>query len=229
MAEENQLAVFEENTPPTPVHSQPPTMHAPLPQTPAGVPLAHHGAPSTHLPPPASSGTPPTYSGAPLPRVPPPAVVPSTSDDNTSIAAHEGTVNQLAANMATNMVELMALLKGPNCTSSSSTPPPRYGPAVDPNPWALLTFVQESGDALAPTSAYILAAYSVSNLPVPPAFLQPSNASAVAPFPPTAISGLPMFVPPPVIAPAPALIFTVPPSTTHAPAHTTEPFHSQAL
>ncbi|PKI58581.1 hypothetical protein CRG98_021044 [Punica granatum] len=229
MAEENQLAVFEENTPPTPIHSQPPTMHAPPPLTPVGVPLAHHGAPSTHLLPPASSGTPPAYSGAPLPRVPPLAVqVPSIPDDNARIAALEGTVNQLAANMATNMAELMALLKGPNRASSSSTSPPRYGPTVDPNTWVLPTFVQESGDATALTTAHIPATYPVSNLPVPPAFPQSSDAPAVAPFPPTAISELPMSVPPPVFALAPAPIFTVPPPTTHAPAHTTEHFPSQA-
>ncbi|OWM72768.1 hypothetical protein CDL15_Pgr024820 [Punica granatum] len=157
-------------------------MHAPPPLTPAGVPLAHHGAPSTHLPPPASSGTPPAYSGAPLPRVPPPAVqVPSIPDDNARIAALEGTVNQLAANMATNMAEFMALFKGPNRASSSSTPPPGYGPTVDPNPWVLPTFAQESGDAPAPTTAHIPATYLVSNLPVPPAFPQPSDAPAIAP------------------------------------------------
>ncbi|OWM68188.1 hypothetical protein CDL15_Pgr016388 [Punica granatum] len=168
-------------------------MHAPPPLTPVGVPLAHHGAPSTHLLPPASSGTPPAYSGAPLPRVPPLAVqVPSIPDDNARIAALEGTVNQLAANMATNMAELMALLKGPNRASSSSTSPPRYGPTVDPNTWVLPTFVQESGDATALTTAHIPATYPVSNLPVPPAFPQSSDAPAVAPFPPTAISELPI-------------------------------------
>ncbi|PKI53103.1 hypothetical protein CRG98_026508 [Punica granatum] len=152
----------------------------------------------------------------------------SFTSSTTGNAALEGTVNQLAANMATNMAELMALLKGPNRTSSSSTPPPGYKPAVDPNPWALPTFVQESRDALAPTTAHIPAAYLVSNLPIPPFFSQPSNAPTVAPFPPTAISGPPMSVPPPVSASAPAPIFTVSPPTTHAPAHTTEPFPSQA-
>ncbi|OWM65564.1 hypothetical protein CDL15_Pgr023834 [Punica granatum] len=106
-------------------------MHVPPPLTPAGVPLAHHGAPSTHLTPPTSLGTPPAYSGAPLPQVLPLAVqAPSTSDDHMHIAALEGKVNQLVANMA----ELMALLRDTNRASSSSTPPPGYGPAVDPNP-----------------------------------------------------------------------------------------------
>ncbi|PKI66118.1 pollen-specific leucine-rich repeat extensin-like protein 3 [Punica granatum] len=184
MAEENQLAAFEENTPPTPVHSQQPTMHVPPLLTPAGVPLAYQGAPSTHLPPPASSATPPTYSGAPLPQAPPPIVqASSASDDRVRIALLESTINQLAANMATNMAELMALLRGPNCASSSSTPPPGYEPVVDPNPWAPSTFVPESRDEPTPTTVNTPAAYPVNNLSALPTFSHSSNVTAVALFP----------------------------------------------
>ncbi|PKI59376.1 hypothetical protein CRG98_020244 [Punica granatum] len=71
---------------------------------------AYSGAPSIHLPP-------PTSSGAPLLQAP---LMSPASDDQARIAALEGTVNQ----MATNMAELLALLRGPNRAFSSSTPPP---------------------------------------------------------------------------------------------------------
>ncbi|PKI61327.1 hypothetical protein CRG98_018282 [Punica granatum] len=38
--------------------------------------------------------------------------------------------------MATNMAELLAVFRGPNRASSSSTPPPGQGPTVDPTPQA---------------------------------------------------------------------------------------------
>ncbi|OWM65100.1 hypothetical protein CDL15_Pgr028818 [Punica granatum] len=118
MAEEDRIDVSEEVNPPVPTHSQPPPAHAPPPPTPAGILPAHSGAPQTHLPP-------PTSSGAPLPPV---SLTSSPSDDQARITALEGTVNQMAANMA----ELLALLRGPNRASSSSTPPPGQGPTVDP-------------------------------------------------------------------------------------------------
>ncbi|PKI49433.1 hypothetical protein CRG98_030165 [Punica granatum] len=74
---------------------------------------------------------------------------PSSAADDRAVL--ESTVNQLAATMATNMVELMALLKGPNRASSSFTPPPGYRPAVDPNPWAQPTLIPDNGDTSAPT------------------------------------------------------------------------------
>ncbi|PKI54984.1 hypothetical protein CRG98_024656 [Punica granatum] len=222
MAEENQLAVFEENTPPMPVHSQPPTMHAPPPLTPAGVLLALHGAPSTHLPPPASSGTPRRIQEHLFLKF---HHRQCRCHSHPMITRHDQSTSRQHGHQ---MAELMALLKGLNRALSSSTLPPGYGPTVDPNPWFLSTFVQESGDAPALTTAHILATYPVSNLPVPPAFPQPVDALAVASFPPTVISGLSMSVPPPVSALALAPIFTVPPPTTHAPTHTTEHFPSQA-
>ncbi|PKI31977.1 hypothetical protein CRG98_047632 [Punica granatum] len=53
--------------------------------------------------------------------------------------------------MATNMAELMALLKGPNRASSSFTPPLGYGPAVDPSPWAQPTLIPDSECAGSPS------------------------------------------------------------------------------
>ncbi|PKI48296.1 hypothetical protein CRG98_031312 [Punica granatum] len=47
------------------------------------------------------------------------------------------------------MAELMALLRAPNRTSSNSTPPLRYGPTVDPNPWVPPTHAPEG---VCPTS-----------------------------------------------------------------------------
>ncbi|PKI67489.1 hypothetical protein CRG98_012073 [Punica granatum] len=169
MADENQLVVFEEDTPPTPIHSQAPTMHAPPPHVPpAGLSPTHRGASPTHLPPPASSGPHPAYSGG-QPS--------STADDHARIVVLESTVNQLAATMATNMAELMALLKGPNRASSSFTPPPGYGPAIDPSPSAQPTLIPDNGDTSAPMIVNAPAAHLVNNLPTPPAsatMLEPS-------------------------------------------------------
>ncbi|PKI75836.1 hypothetical protein CRG98_003751 [Punica granatum] len=97
MTEENRIDISEEVNPPVPAHSQPPLTHAPPPPTPAGVPPTYLGPPSIYLPP-------PTSPGAPLPRVSPTS---STSDDHARIAALEGIVNQLAANMTTNMANCL--------------------------------------------------------------------------------------------------------------------------
>ncbi|PKI60098.1 hypothetical protein CRG98_019506 [Punica granatum] len=157
MAEENQLGVFEEDTPLTPIHSQAPTMHAPPPHvSPAGVPPAHQGASPTHFSPPASSGAHPAYSeGQPS----------SATDDRARIVVLESTVNQLAATMATNMTELMALLKSPNRASSSFTPPPgdNVGTAYTRTPTDLHASpssglcVGPSSDFRCPTADHILA------------------------------------------------------------------------
>ncbi|PKI30830.1 hypothetical protein CRG98_048779, partial [Punica granatum] len=61
--------------------------------------------------------------------------------------------------MATNMAELMALLKGPNRASSSFTSPSGYGPAVDPSPWAQPTLIPDNGDTFAPTIVNVPAAH----------------------------------------------------------------------
>ncbi|OWM88915.1 hypothetical protein CDL15_Pgr020869 [Punica granatum] len=101
----------------------------------------------------------------------------SAVDDHARIAVLKSTVNQLAVTMATNMAELMALLKGPNRVSSSFTPPPGYGPAVDPSPWAQPTLIPDNGDPSAPMIVNVPAAHPVNNLPAPPAsttMLEPS-------------------------------------------------------
>ncbi|PKI41227.1 hypothetical protein CRG98_038382 [Punica granatum] len=144
MTEENQLAVYEENTPPTPVHSPQPTMNAPPPLTSAGVPLAHHRAPSAHLPQPTSTSTPPPlgYTSPPPGYAPPPprympssaTQAPPPAHDPTRMATLEGNVTTLQNSfdlMAANMAEMMTLLRGPNRASSSSTPPLARGPTVE--------------------------------------------------------------------------------------------------
>ncbi|PKI66795.1 hypothetical protein CRG98_012801 [Punica granatum] len=140
MAEGDQADISEEVNPPVPVHSQPPLTHAPPPPTPAGILQVYSGAPPTHLPP-------PTSLGAPLPQAP---LTSSTSDDQARITALEGTVNQMAANMA----ELLALLRGLNRASSSSTPPPGQGPTVDPAPGIPSTQAPENMDAPAPPTLH---------------------------------------------------------------------------
>ncbi|PKI73122.1 hypothetical protein CRG98_006487, partial [Punica granatum] len=122
MAEGDHVDVSEEVNPSVSTLSQPPQTHAPPLLTPAGVLPAYSAAFPTHLPPPASSGTP----------LPPASPIFAATNDQARIAALEGTVNQ----MATNMAELLALLRGPNRASSSSTPPPGPGPTVDPTPEA---------------------------------------------------------------------------------------------
>ncbi|XP_031387162.1 extensin-like [Punica granatum] len=227
MAEENQIDVPEEVTPPIPAHSQPPLTHAPPTLTPAGIPPAYSSATSVHLPPPASSGMPSVYLGAPPLQVPPPAVqASSTFDDHARIAALEGTVNQLAANMATNKAELFALFRGPNRASSSSTPPSGQVPTVDPTPWIPPTHAPKSVDApaLPTTHAPVLYPVTIS--------LSPPPAPTAVPLPPAAFltSDQTMSAPPPVSMPIPAPIYTAPPlmvlpaSTTFAPAHITESF-----
>ncbi|PKI65801.1 hypothetical protein CRG98_013806 [Punica granatum] len=130
MAEEDRVDISEEVNPPAPALSQPPPTHAPPPPTLAGMLPTYSGAPPVHL-------QPPTSSGAPLART---SQTSSASDDQTRIATLEGTVNQ----MATNMAELLALLRRPNRASSSSTPPPGQGPTVDPTPWVPPTQAPEN-------------------------------------------------------------------------------------
>ncbi|PKI60968.1 hypothetical protein CRG98_018644 [Punica granatum] len=164
MAEEDRIDVSEEVNPPVPTHSQPPPAHAPPPPTPAGILPAHSGAPQTHLPP-------PTSSGAPLPPV---SLTSSASDDQARITALEGTVNQMAANMA----ELLVLLRRPNRASSSSTPPPGQGPIVDPTPWVPPTQAPENMDAPAPPTLHTSMAHPFTS-PYPP-----PPAPTVVPLPP---------------------------------------------
>ncbi|PKI67393.1 hypothetical protein CRG98_012210 [Punica granatum] len=173
--------------------------------TPAGVLPAYFAALPTHLPPPASSR-------APLPPASPTA---AATNDQARIAALEGTVNQ----MATNMVELLALLRGPNRASSSSTPPPGPGPAVDPTPWAPSTQAPENVEAPAPPTLYTSPVRPfTSQLPPPPA-------PSVVPLPPATFLSLEhiLSAPPPVSIPTPAMAYSVPPPMAPLPINTT--FH----
>ncbi|PKI56153.1 hypothetical protein CRG98_023450 [Punica granatum] len=158
-------------------------MHAPPPPTPAGILPAYSGAPPTHLPP-------PTSSGAPLPPV---SLTSSASDDQARITALEGTVNQ----MATNMVELLALFRGPNRASSSSTPPLGQGPIVDPTPRVPPTQAPENMDAPAPPTLHASMAHPFTS-PYPP----PPAPTAVT-LPPTTFlsSEQALSAPPPISIP----------------------------
>ncbi|PKI60087.1 hypothetical protein CRG98_019522 [Punica granatum] len=214
MAEEDRVDISEEVNPPIPTHSQPPPTHAPPPPTPAGVPPAHSGTPSTHL-------SPPTSSGAPLPRVPPAS---SASDDHARITALEGTINQLAASMTTNMAELFALLRGPNRASSSSTPPSGQGSTIDPTSWIPPTQVSEATDAPAPPTMNTSTVHLFTS-PFPP----PPAPSAV-PLPPAAFlsSEQALSAPPPVSMSALAAVYTVPPPMVFPASSAPAPTHFQA-
>ncbi|PKI49057.1 hypothetical protein CRG98_030557, partial [Punica granatum] len=194
MAEGDRVDVSEEVNPSVPTLSQPPPTQAPLPLTPAGVLPAYSDALPTHLPPPASSGAP----------LPPASPTSAATNDQARIAALEGTVNQ----MATNMAELLALLRGPNRASSSSTPPPGPGPAVDPTPWAPLTQAPEIVEAPAPPTLYTSTVH-----PFTSQLLPPPPAPTVVPLPPATFlsSEHILSAPPPVSIPAPAMAYTVPP------------------
>ncbi|PKI76952.1 hypothetical protein CRG98_002662 [Punica granatum] len=133
MVEGDHADVSEEVNPSVPTLSQPPLTHAPPPLIPAGVLPAYSGALPTHLSPPASSGAP----------LPPASLTFAATDDQARIAVLEGTVNQ----MATNMAELLALLRGPNRASTSSTPPPGQGLTADPTPWVPQTQAPENVEA----------------------------------------------------------------------------------
>ncbi|OWM70926.1 hypothetical protein CDL15_Pgr019167 [Punica granatum] len=175
MTEEDRVDISEEVNPPTPTLSQPPPTHAPPPPTPAGVPPVYLDALPTHLQPPMSLG-------APFARA---SQMPSASDDQPRIAALEGTVNQ----MATSMAELLALLKGSNRASSSSTLPPGPGPTADPIPWAPPIQAPENVEALTPPTLHTFTS------PYPP-----SPAPTAVPLPPATLlsSGHVLSVPPPV-------------------------------
>ncbi|XP_031405692.1 uncharacterized protein LOC116214426 [Punica granatum] len=207
MAQNNQLASSEENTPPTPVYYQPSMTQALPPLTPAGAPPVHSG----EIPPPVPTSE---------------AQAPSTSTEGAArivplegdISTLRGTVNQMAADMA----ELMALLRDPNHTSSNSTPPPGYGPTVDPNPWVSPTHAPEGIEAPAIHAPAGLPA----NVP-PPSVTLP----AAIPLPPSNPTTL---VPPTMSIPVPAPVYAAPPpmvfpaQSPHAPAHTAEPVPFQA-
>ncbi|OWM84380.1 hypothetical protein CDL15_Pgr017484 [Punica granatum] len=139
MEEGQQLVVSEHKTPPMPAHSPPQGTHV--------------------IPPPAASTT---YSGAPPMNLPPPAQTPSNAIDPMRFTAHEGMVNQLAANMNTNMAELMAMLRDQNQASSSYTPLPEHRTAVDPNPVVPPIYVTDSEDISFPAMTYAPAVHPIT-------------------------------------------------------------------
>ncbi|XP_031387252.1 uncharacterized protein LOC116200557 [Punica granatum] len=124
--------------------------------------------------------------------------------------------------MAADMAELMALLRASNRTSSNSTPPPGYGPTVDPNPWVPPTHAPEGIEAPAIHAPAGLPA----NVP-PPSMTLP----AAIPLPPSNPTTL---IPPPMSIPVPAPVYAAPlpmvfpAQSPHAPAHTSEPLPFQA-
>ncbi|XP_031378403.1 pollen-specific leucine-rich repeat extensin-like protein 1 [Punica granatum] len=194
---------------------------------------------------------PPGYAPPPLGHSPPPPMhVPSSATqapppahDPTRMATLEGNVTTLQNTvdlMAANMAEMMALLRGPNRASSSTTLPLARGPTVDPTPWVPPTHASE-GDiaaALAPAIIPVLAPHlkhAPAIHPVDSGHPQ-STIPATVSLPPMTIP-VPdpvMFAPPPVFAPAPTTVYTAlppmgfPASSAPAPAHTTEPFPYQA-
>ncbi|PKI48813.1 hypothetical protein CRG98_030790, partial [Punica granatum] len=170
---------------------------------------AYSGALPTHLPPPASSGAP----------LPPASLTSAATDDQARIAALEGTVNQ----MATNMAELFALLRGPNRASSSSTPPPGQGPTADPTPWVPQTQAPENVEVPVPPTSHTSVVHPFTS-PYPP-----PQAPTAVPLPPATFlsSKHILSAPPPVSIPAPAVAYTAPSMvflTSNAPA----PTHLQA-
>ncbi|PKI69682.1 hypothetical protein CRG98_009953 [Punica granatum] len=143
-----------------------------------GIQSAYSGAPSTHLPLPTFAGIPQPHSGFPPPPVyapPPPATQAlMPSHDITRMATLEGNVTTLQGTvdlLASNMAEMMALLKSPSRASSSSTPPLAHRPTVEPAPWVPPTHAPESDIAATSVSIspsrFHLAAFDYSHGQLP--------------------------------------------------------------
>ncbi|PKI11375.1 hypothetical protein CRG98_049541, partial [Punica granatum] len=123
MAEDQQPAIHEQDTPPTPTYSQTPLTQVTSPLIPTDISTAHSGIPIGHSPSTAQTAF--------------------NFVNPARFTSLEGMVNYLAANMATNMTELMAMLRNQNQASSSFTPPLEHRPIIDPNPTVPPTFVSE--------------------------------------------------------------------------------------
>ncbi|PKI43771.1 hypothetical protein CRG98_035838 [Punica granatum] len=125
--------------------------------------------------------------------------------------------------MAAIMAELLALLRGPNRASSSTTPPPGQGPTVDPTPSVPPTQAPENMDApMPPTLRTSMAHPFTSPFPPPPP-------PTVVPLPPAAFltSNQVLSAQPPVSMPAPAAIYTVPPPMVFLASSAPAPTHPQ--
>ncbi|PKI58320.1 hypothetical protein CRG98_021297, partial [Punica granatum] len=82
------------------------------------------------------------------------------------------------------LLQLLALLRGPNRASSSSTPPPGPGLTIDPTPWAPPTQAPENVEAPALPTLYTSAVHPfTSQLPPPPAPSPHADLSYQAPPP----------------------------------------------
>ncbi|PKI44498.1 hypothetical protein CRG98_035110, partial [Punica granatum] len=109
---------------------------------------------------------PPDFPEEVIPVAMPPAVQASPDE---RIAALEGTVNLMAANMA----ELMSLLRNPNRASSSFAP--AHGPAINPTPEVPSTHAPEAAEApdaslpppLAPTVTFDQGMSAPQSAPAP--------------------------------------------------------------
>ncbi|PKI72793.1 hypothetical protein CRG98_006822 [Punica granatum] len=123
--------------------------------------------------------------------------------------------------MATNMAELLALLRGPNRASLSSTPPPGKEPTADPTPWVPPTQATENMDAPAPPTLHMSMAHPFTS-PFPPA-------PTAVPLPPTAFftSDQVLSAPPPVSMLVPAAIYAAPPPTVFPASSAPAPTHPQ--
>ncbi|PKI66798.1 pollen-specific leucine-rich repeat extensin-like protein 3 [Punica granatum] len=132
--------------------------------------------------------------------------------------------------MATNMTELMAMLRDQNRASSSHTSLPEHRPIIDLNLAVPPTFASEVEDASFSAMAYVSAIHLVSDL------LPPPPAPTAVPLPPTAFlsADSTMHALPPLAMPAHPPIYTVPPPTVplvisaQAPVSTMDHFPFQA-
>ncbi|PKI73781.1 hypothetical protein CRG98_005827 [Punica granatum] len=126
--------------------------------------------------------------------------------------------------MTANMAELFALLRGPNRSSSSSTPPPGQGPTVDPTPCVPPTQIPENIDAPAPPTLHTSTAHPFTSPFSPP------PAPTAVPLPPATFlsSEQAPSAPPLVSIPAPAAIYTVPPPMVFSAPSAPAPTHPQA-
>ncbi|PKI38874.1 hypothetical protein CRG98_040745 [Punica granatum] len=132
--------------------------------------------------------------------------------------------------MATNMTELMAMLRDQNRALSSFIPSSEHRPTVDPIPVVSQTFVSESEDIYFSATTYVPAVHPISDP------LLPLLAPTAVPLPQAAFLSMDstMHALLPLAMPVQPLIYTVPPPTVppvisaQAPVSTMDHFSSQA-
>ncbi|PKI72103.1 hypothetical protein CRG98_007490 [Punica granatum] len=199
MAEDQQPAIHELGTPSMPTHSQTPLTQVISPPILAEISTSHSGVPIGHHPLTAQTA--------------------SNLVDSARFTALEGMVNQLATNMATNMTELMAMLRDQNRTSSSFTPPPEHRPIVYPNPTVPSTCVSEvedisfSATTYAPPAAFLSTNLTMHTLPLLTVSMRPPIYTVPPPtIPPVMIAQAPVPIVDqfPFQAPQPQISFSYP-------------------